>query len=589
MCGIVGYIGENRAAPIILEGLKKLEYRGYDSAGIALYNAKIKSYKAVGKIANLEKVVDYTNCATFGIGHTRWATHGRPSEANSHPHYSQDKRIFLVHNGVVENYQDLKNDYLDDVEFYSDTDSEVLANLISKFLNETGDIDKSIQKTMKVVEGSYALALIIDGDEKTMYAVKNKSPLLIGVGDDFNMLGSDALAMGRETSRVMELNDLEYAKITRKQITIFDVQGKSYNREILKMETSELEVDKGIFGHYMLKEIYDQPTVIRKLIMEYLESGQFNKPEIKAMLATASSVHIIAAGTSYYSGLVSKSLLERGLQKEVHVHIASEFVYDTPFLVDKPLFIFVSQSGETADSRAALVKVKKLGYATFTITNVANSTLAREADGWMLLHAGREIAVASTKAFVAQLVVFLLLARTDYENLEQELSKVSLVIEDIFTNREKLESIAKKYFVGASSCFYIGRGVDYKIALEGALKLKEISYIHTEGMSSGELKHGTIALIDEASPVVALISQASIADNTRSNIEEVNSRGANTITIVREGLSKKGDTIVYSDVSEEVAPIATVVVLQLLAYYTALHLGCDIDMPRNLAKSVTVE
>ncbi len=588
MCGIVGYIGNERANEIILNGLKKLEYRGYDSAGISLVDSVVSHYKAVGKIKNLESVLDFSNTASLGIGHTRWATHGKPTETNCHPHICDSGQIILVHNGVIENYLELKKTYLSDVDFYSETDTEVIAKLLSKFFRETDSMIESMKKLIEVLEGSYALAIMVNGEKDTLYALKNKSPLLIGVGDDFKMLGSDSLALCEQTNRIMEIADLEIVKLTRENVEIFNQEGKLVDREVLEVASFDYEVNKGHFEHFMMKEIFDQPSVIRNLILEYLEDEDFINTKRK-LFKEASSIHIIAAGTSYYSGLVSKSLLEKYLQKEVHVHVASEFVYDTPYISGNPLFVFVTQSGETADSRAALVKIKEMGYNSFTITNVDNSTLAREVDDYMLLHAGREIAVASTKAFVAQLTVFAILAIDDHQKLHRDLNDVIVAIEDIFERREQLEKLVKERMLNAKSCFYIGRALDYKLCLEGALKLKEISYIHTEGMSSGELKHGTIALIDEFSPVIALITQNSIASNTRANIQEVEARGAKVITIVKEDLANEHDNFTFKNVNDEFAGTVAVVALQLIAYYTALHLKRDIDMPRNLAKSVTVE
>lgn len=593
MCGIVGYIGNESSKEIIINGLKKLEYRGYDSAGIALFdNNNVEIIKSVGKIANLEEKLENQE-HKFGIGHTRWATHGVPNECNSHPHYSQNGLITLVHNGVIENYKELKSEFLSDYTFYSETDTEVLANLIEKFILDGNTMDESLQKLISVVDGSYALAIIYKDDNDTLYVAKNKSPILIGVGEGFNMLGSDALAMNMKTSKVLEISDKEYGKLTAESVELFDLNGNVISRDAFEITIDASEGSKGIYDHYMLKEINEQSTVIRKIISEYLPNGEVNiSDDVLKLFKDADSIRIIAAGTSYYSGFVSQSLLEKFLNKPVLVHIASEFTYDTPIINKNDLCVFISQSGETADLRSALVKVKKMGLKTFTITNVEGSTLAREAHSSMLLHAGREIAVASTKAFTAQLSVLAVIGYSLSDksfDLYSELSKAASIIENVFEDRDKVSKLVKENLLDAQHCFVLGRGVDYKASLEGALKLKEISYIHTEGMSSGELKHGTIALIEEGLPTIFLITQGDIALNTRSNIMEVAARGANVITIVMKKYSNSDDDLVFDDLSDELAPMIAVVYMQLISYYTALYLGKDIDMPRNLAKSVTVE
>lgn len=593
MCGIVGYIGNEPAKEIIMNGLQKLEYRGYDSSGIALFDeSNLEIIKSVGKIASLQEKLGNQN-HSFGIGHTRWATHGVPNEENSHPHYSQSKLITLVHNGVIENYKELKAEFLFDYNFYSQTDTEVLANLIEKFILDGMSMEEALQKLIEVVDGSYALAIMNNNMSDKMFVAKNKSPILVGIGEGFNMLGSDALAMNIKTSNVLEINDKEYGIITRDEVVLFDSKGQKVNRDSFEISIDASEGEKGIYDHYMLKEINDQSSVIRKIISEYLPNGEVNIDDsVLSMFKEAASIRIIAAGTSYYSGLVSQSLLEKNINKPVLVHIASEFTYDTPLLNKNDLCVFISQSGETADLRAALVKVKKMGLKTFTITNVEGSTLAREADNSMLLHAGREIAVASTKAFTAQLSVLAVLGYSLSDksfDLYGELSKAAAIIETVVERREDIAEVVKANLLDAKHCFILGRGVDYKVSLEGALKLKEISYIHTEGMSSGELKHGTIALIEDGLPTIFIITQESIALNTRSNIMEVEARGAKVITIVSKKYANETDDLVIDEISDEIAPMVANVYMQLLAYYTALYLDKDIDMPRNLAKSVTVE
>ncbi len=593
MCGIVGYIGNECSSDIIINGLKKLEYRGYDSAGIAFFDGNTSEIvKSVGRIVDLESKLN-NQSQTFGIGHTRWATHGAATEANSHPHYSQSGLITLVHNGVIENYLELKADYLSDYNFYSQTDTEVLANLIEKFVLDGMTMEDALAKFTSVVDGSYALAIVNRDEPGTMFVAKNKSPMLIGIGDGFNMLGSDALAMSQKTSKVLEIQDKEFGRVTTDAVTLFNSNGEGISREPFIISIDASEGDKGIFDHFMLKEINEQSSVIRKIISEYLPNGNVTiNEEVLKLLSDCSAIRIIAAGTSYYSGLVSQSLLEKFIQKPVHVHVASEFTYDTPIISKNDLCLFISQSGETADLRSALVKVKDMGLKTLTLTNVEGSTLAREADCSMLLHAGREIAVASTKAFIAQLSVLSILGYSLSDkkyDIYAELSKAATIIEHVFESRESISEVVKKNLLNTSHCFVLGRGVDYKVSLEGALKLKEISYIHTEGMSSGELKHGTIALIEDGTPTIFIITQGSIAANTRSNIQEVAARGANVMTITMEKYAVDGDDFVFSDISDEMGPFVSVVYMQLISYYTALYLGKDVDMPRNLAKSVTVE
>ncbi len=593
MCGIIGYVGNNRASNIVLEGLRKLEYRGYDSAGIALFDKdNVEVIKSVGKIAMLDdKITDQSQ--TIAIGHTRWATHGVPNESNCHPHQSTSGLITLVHNGVIENYNELKSTILSDYSFYSDTDTEVLANLIEKFVLDGSSMKEAIQKMIDVVDGSYALAIYNTKEEDTIYFAKNKSPFLVGVGDDFNMLGSDAIAMYKQTSKVVEIHDKEFGVIKKDGVTFYNTDGSEFTRDYYTVNIEDGDVDKGIFPHYMLKEINDQPSVIRTIINNYYDGECIAiDSNILSLIKNSSNVKIIAAGTSYYSGLVSQTLLEKFLNKPVSVHVASEFVYDTPFIEEDSVFIFVSQSGETADLRAALVKVKELGYKTITMTNVNGSTLAREADAYLLLYAGREIAVASTKAFVAQLSVFAILgwALSDKKfGLYEELSKAAMIIENVIENREVVEKFVKEKLLNTEHLFVLGRGIDYKLCLEAALKIKELTYIHAEGMSSGELKHGTIALIEENTPVLFLITQGRVCAHTRSSIQEVEARGGLVDVISMEKYSKDGDAMVFENISDEVAPIVSVVYFQLISYYTALHLGKDIDMPRNLAKSVTVE
>ncbi len=596
MCGIVGYIGEKEAAPILLEGLSKLEYRGYDSAGLAVFeNGNIRIEKAVGKLENLYKKTDDGKLlsGSVGIGHTRWATHGKPTEANAHPH--RGGRFVLVHNGIVENEGFLRSKYLGDVEFASETDTEVIAWLLDKFVESGEDPEMAVRHLITEIQGSYALAILDSENPNVMYAVKNKSPLLVGKGEGFNMVGSDAMAMISNTDLFYEINDKEYAVVTREAVKIYTQYGKHLDREPFKADLDLSDTDKGIYPHFMIKEIEEQPAVLRKIIRKYTnaEGEIVVDDDIIKDLRECDKVYIIACGTSYHAGLVGKQYFEKMAKKRADAYIASEFVHNTPMLTEKPFFIFISQSGETADSRSVMVKVKEMGYKTLTITNVKGSTLSREANYTMLLYAGPEIAVASTKAYTAQLAVLAILAAKTADeapmDLKYELSVVINAMESICDERDRFKYLAEKYLKDSRNAFYIGRGMDYYVCLEAALKLKEISYIQAEGFAAGELKHGTIALIEKDTPVIAIITQENVNLNTRSNIEEVEARGAKTFVISLRSLSSHNDKIVIDDVHELLAPIVAVVPTQYIAYYAALSKGRDIDKPRNLAKSVTVE
>ena len=551
MCGIVGYIGHDNAKELLLKGLEKLEYRGYDSAGIALTNDEgTEVFKEKGRIADLRKVADDNDFdGTLGIGHTRWATHGVPNHENSHPHQSASKRYTLVHNGVIENYEELRAEYLSDVNFLSETDTEIVVQLIEHFANEGLDTEKAFTKVVSMLEGSYALGLLDDQDNDTIYVAKNKSPLLIGVGDDFNVIASDALAMLPVTNQYKEIHDHEIVIVKRESVVIKDQYGNVQDRETYTAEIDAADAEKGVYDHYMLKEIHEQPAVMRRIIQEYqdCEGNLKMDKDIVDDVAAADRIYIIAAGTSYHAGLVGKEFIEKWAGVPTEVHVASEFVYNMPLLSENPLFIYISQSGETADSRAVLVETKKLGHKSLTITNVPGSTLSREADHTLLLHAGPEIAVASTKAYTAQIAVLSILSqivalehgREAEVDLLRELAKVTTAIEAIVDDAEKLEDITKEFMDDTRNAFFIGRTIDYNVSLEGALKLKEISYIQAEGFAGGELKHGTIALIEEGTPVVALATQENVNNSIRGNVKEVAARGANTCVISMEGLEKK--------------------------------------------------
>jgi len=595
MCGIVGYIGTEDVKETILNGLERLEYRGYDSAGIALFDGEeVKVFKDEGRIAHLREIIDYDISSTVGMGHTRWATHGKPNKINSHPHQCKEKRFTIVHNGIIENEEELKDKYLKNIELESETDTEVVAQILNKFTKEGEDVNLALRHLMSEIEGSYALAILDSYNREKIYAAKNKSPLLIGKGDGFNMVGSDAMAMISHTNEFFELNDGEYVEISKDKVDIFNIYGVKVERDTYKAELDSDDIEKGTYPHYMLKEIDEQPFVIRRIIAEYQdEKGNLKVDEaVIDKIHNADRIYIIACGTSYHAGLVGKYYFENITEIPAEVHVSSEFVYNTPILSEKPLFIFISQSGETADSRAVLVKVKEMGYPTITLTNVKGSTLYRETDNQLLLHAGPEIAVASTKAYTAQIAVLALVAvKTSNKdiNLIKELSIAANVMETLCDSKDLYKDLANKYLNETRNCFYIGRHLDYYLCMEAALKLKEISYIQTEGFAAGELKHGTIALIEDGTPVIAVITQERVNLNTRSNIKEVSARGANVITISRKGISSKNDQIVIGDLNEFLTPLAAAVPVQLLAYYAALDRGCDIDKPRNLAKSVTVE
>lgn len=603
MCGIVGIIGKS-ARDVVLNGLKKLEYRGYDSAGIYLNDLNGHEYltKAVGRIKNLEDKLSDNEQGLVGIGHTRWATHGKPSIANSHPHYSSDKRFYLVHNGVIENYAELKEKYLSDVSFNSDTDTEVVVQLIAKIAKEkclSGFL--AFKEALKLINGSYAFLLVDNKEPDHIFIAKNKSPMMLGIGDGFNIIASDAISVLDQTKLFIDLQDGDVADVTASAINIEDIAGNHIERKPYLVNIDPNSASKGTYEFYMLKEIDEQPSVMRRLSKEYFNDDADVKVDANIVQSVAQSdrIYILAAGTSYHAGLVGKNIIEKYTDIPVEVGIASEFGYHFPKLSKKPFFIFLSQSGETADSRVVLKQVNQLGLPSLTITNVAGSTLSREATYTMLLKAGPEIAVASTKAYTAQVAVQAILAKAVGEylkiaaaidfDLKRQLALVAEGMQEIVDVKEKINSLAKKYLATTRNAFYIGRGVDYAVALEGALKLKEVSYIQTEGFAAAELKHGTIALIEKGVPVVTLINDPATADLTRGNIQEVESRGANVITIVAKKFAKATDDIILPDVDYYLSPLVTVVPAQLLAYYASKNKGLDVDKPRNLAKSVTVE
>ncbi len=603
MCGIVGVVGNRNATDILMQGLEKLEYRGYDSAGIFVTTGKTSSLiKSVGRIADLHAKIGIDVAGTTGIGHTRWATHGKPSENNAHPHTSQTGRFVLVHNGVIENYLDIKNTYLADHDFKGQTDTEIAVHLIGKFAEEEGlSVLEAFKKALHIIRGSYAFALLDSEDADVIYVAKNKSPLLVGLGEGYNMVCSDAMAMIRETSQFMEIHDQELVIVRKDSVEVQDYDGHTLERESYTAELDLSDIGKGTYPYYMLKEIDEQPTVMRKLISAYTDDkGQVSvDADIVKAVQEADRLYILAAGTSYHAGYASKRMLEELTDTPVELGIASEWGYAMPLLSKKPLFIFISQSGETADSRQVLVKANQMGIPSLTVTNVPGSTLSREANHTMLLHAGPEIAVASTKAYTAQIATLAFLAKAvgDANNSEKaagfdlvhELSLVAQSIESTLSEKDLIDNKVRSLLETTRNAFYIGRGQDYYVAMEASLKLKEISYIQCEGFAAGELKHGTISLIEDGTPVLALLSDEVLASHTRGNISEVVARGAKVLTIAEENVAKEGDDIVLNQVHPYLSPISMVVPTQLIAYFATLHRGLDVDKPRNLAKSVTVE
>ncbi|VEE11204.1 D-fructose-6-phosphate amidotransferase [Streptococcus anginosus] len=604
MCGIVGIVGNRNATDILMQGLEKLEYRGYDSAGIFVTNGKTSSLvKSVGRIADLRAKIGIDVAGTAGIGHTRWATHGKPSESNAHPHTSQTGRFVLVHNGVIENYLDIKNTYLAGHDLKGQTDTEIAVHLIGKFVEEEDlSVLEAFKKALHIIEGSYAFALMDAKDADTVYVAKNKSPLLVGLGEGYNMVCSDAMAMIRETSEFMEIHDKELVIVTKDNVQVQDYDGNPIERESYTAELDLSDIGKGTYPYYMLKEIDEQPTVMRKLIQAYTdENDQVSvDPAIIKAVQEADRLYILAAGTSYHAGFATKRMLEELTDTPVELGISSEWGYRWPLLSKKPMFILISQSGETADSRQVLVKANAMGIPSLTVTNVPGSTLSREATHTMLLHAGPEIAVASTKAYTAQIATLAFLAKAVGDangnekaktfDLVHELSIVAQAIEATLSEKDGIDEKVRDLLATTRNAFYIGRGQDYYVAMEASLKLKEISYIQCEGFAAGELKHGTISLIEDGTPVLALISSdEQLASHTRGNVSEVVARGANVLTIVEENVAKEGDDIVLMSVHPYLSPISMVVPTQLIAYFATLHRGLDVDKPRNLAKSVTVE
>lgn len=607
MCGIVGYIGGKKAIDFLLDGLTKLEYRGYDSAGVAVNcGENIFVEKAVGRLDSLkEKLKNNLPVGTIGIGHTRWATHGRPSDLNAHPHSDCHKNFFVVHNGIIENYLQLKEQLVArGHKFISETDTEVVAHLLEE--NYHGDFVLAVRDVLAKIEGSYSLLFMSKFDPDTLIAAKQDNPLIIGIGKDGeNFIASDIPAIIPFTRQTYILNDGDIAIVKKDSISFVNRQGLPIDKKIFHVKWNAQAAEKGGYEHFMLKEINEQPKAVRDTISPHLNGKvTFNELNWNAeFLNDINKIYIVACGTAYHAGLVGKFYIEKLVRKLVEVDLASEFRYRNPIVDDKTLVIVVSQSGETSDTLAALKESKRLGAKTLAVTNVVGSSIAREAEFVIHTAAGPEIAVASTKAYTTQLISMFMLAlymaqilksvpAEEIERLIKLLKKIPAQISETLSDVEPIKTFAQMYGFN-DDVFYIGRSLDYCVALEGALKLKEISYIHAEAYAAGELKHGTLALIVEGVPVIALATQKSVYEKTLSNIKEVKARDAIVIGIAAAGntsLEKYLDHVIFVPETDELLiPLLAVVPLQLLAYYAAITRGCDVDKPRNLAKSVTVE
>jgi len=612
MCGIVGYIGTKEAYPILINGLKRLEYRGYDSAGVAVFNGKINLYKHKGKIKELEKFVSAKDIAgTLGIGHTRWATHGEPNNTNAHPHRSMNDLFTLVHNGIIENYSDLKKDLIKQgYKFNSDTDTEILVNLVEFFYTREDDIDAetAVRMALSKVVGAYGIAVLCSEEPGTLIAARKGSPLVIGIGGNEYFVASDAAPIVEYTNNVVYMNDYDVAVIKNNKFTLKNLQNNPVSLTIEQLDLNIGELDKDGFDHFMLKEIFEQPKTIEDTFRGRLNPAKSEIVlggllDVMPKLAAAERLIIISCGTSWHAGLIGEYLIEEYAKIPVEVEYASEFRYRKPVIREGDIVLAISQSGETADTLAAVEMAKEAGATILGICNVTGSTLSRVTEAGVYTHAGTEIGVASTKAFSAQVTVLIMLALKlayvkgeindkDYKYLIEELAAVPEKLKTILDNNDHIRSIAEKY-KDSVNALYLGRGYLFPVALEGALKLKEISYIHAEGYPAGEMKHGPIALIDNNLPVIVVAPQDDYYEKILSNIREVKARQGNVITIVTEGdekLKELSDDVITIPKSHPVmTPLLTVIPLQLLSYHTALMRGCNVDQPRNLAKSVTVE
>ncbi|QXM06636.1 glutamine--fructose-6-phosphate transaminase (isomerizing) [Crassaminicella indica] len=609
MCGIVGYIGEKQAAPILINGLSKLEYRGYDSAGVAIFDeGEIKVRKFKGRMSILKEHLNKEKIqGTIGIGHTRWATHGEPSDVNSHPHTNCSGSIALIHNGIIENYMKLK-EWLIEINgdhFKSETDSEVIAHLIDYFYE--GDLLDAVYKAIEKMEGAYAIGVICKDEPDKIVAVRKDSPLIVGIGENENFIASDIPALLKYTKDMYLIENDEIVVLSKDGVKIFNELRQEVKRDVFKVTWDAEAAEKEGYAHFMMKEINEQPkgvydTLHRRLDKEdniVLDGIKLTKDDLDKI----NKVYIVACGTAYHAGLIGKYAIEKFAKIPVDVEVASEFRYREPFIDENTLFIAVSQSGETLDTLAALREAKRKGARILSVVNVVGSSVARESDDVFYTWAGPEIAVASTKAYTTQLVSMYLIAlhmamtkgsltNEEYKKYIEELKAMPGKIEKILENNEVIQQLADEQF-NSENVFYIGRGLDVYVAYEGSLKLKEISYIHSEAIAAGELKHGTIALIEEGRLVIALATQDKLYDKMLSNIQEVRARGAYVIGVAKQGnkeIEKSADKVIYiPDTLDELSPILSVIPLQILAYYIAVARGCDVDKPKNLAKSVTVE
>ncbi|MCQ2450971.1 MAG: glutamine--fructose-6-phosphate transaminase (isomerizing) [Clostridia bacterium] len=608
MCGIVGFTGNNKAAPFLLEGLKKLEYRGYDSAGIAVLSGdKIKTEKTVGRIKSLMEKTDNgkTVDGNIGIGHTRWATHGAPTTENAHPHLSGNLKFAVVHNGIIENYSALRQKLIDEgVAFNSQTDTEVVPHLLQKYYN--GNITETVSKVMGLLEGSFALGIVCSDYPDTLIAAKRFSPLIIGVGEKSNIIASDVTAIAAVTKDIIYLEDDEIALLTPSEVKVLDTNGKTLNKEITTISWDVSAAEKGGFKHYMMKEIFEQPKAIKQALSGRIKNGEVyfeNFSLTKEKLKNINRIVIVACGSAYHAGIVGKYVIEEMTRIPCEIDLASEFRYRKPIIDEKVLTVLISQSGETADTLAALKEAKSLGSHIVSIVNVVGSSIAKASDDVLYTWAGPEIAVATTKGYSTQVAVLYLFSAfiakalntlddktiTDFLNDVKELPEK---IEEILKEKDAIKELAK-HSVNDSSLFFIGRNIDYAVSLEASLKLKEISYIHSESYAAGELKHGTISLIEEGRTVIALACCETLKDKLLSNIKEVAARGAFVITCANEGntdfIKESNEMIYVPKVNELLIASTEVIPFQIYSYYVAYYKGCDIDKPRNLAKSVTVE
>ena len=609
MCGIVGYIGSQNAQDFVIDGLEKLEYRGYDSAGIAVNTGKSKFdiVKKVGRLKNLENALKENPLkGNIGIGHTRWATHGKPSDVNSHPHFNKDKTLVVVHNGIIENYLELKKDLISKgYEFISETDTEVVAHLLDSLYE--GDLLEAVKKMLKIIKGAYALGMMSISEPDRIIAARKESPLIVGLGKGENFIASDIPAILKYTRDIYLIENNEIVEIKKDSVKIMDTEGNEVKRDVTHVEWDLEAASKGGYEYFMEKEIYEQPKVLMETLNSRIdENKKINFEDAgptKEYLEGVSNVYIVACGTAYHAGLVGKYIIEKKTRIKVDVELASEFRYRNPVIDENTLIIVLSQSGETLDTLEAMKEGKRKGAKVVAITNVVGSSIAREADHVIYTWAGPEIAVASTKAYSTQMMILYLLAidmaykfnkitKEQYEHDIDSLYNLKEKVEKVLEHSEKVEKVAAK-ILNQQSIFYLGRGLDYMIAVEGALKSKEISYIHSEAFASGELKHGTIALIDEGVPVVINVTQSDLFDKSVSNIKEVVARGAYVIAVAKEGntlVEEVADEVFYIPaVEDEYTGFLSIIIHQLLAYYLSKLKGNDVDKPRNLAKSVTVE